>query len=568
MTTVLIVEYNKLFGEEPQPLNYYLDGIGRSKLLLIGSHFLGFDAHNPRHLDYESFLNDLFTKNVEFKLTILGMLDQMKQNASKELLIINTVSSLELFQYAFDHANDQETQSEVDIEKNIFLAYLALNQKTRKMEDNIFPSIQNLSLEEQAAALFFTQSYGYSNLINYNRSELIVTQLIKSAFLFEFLMKTTQTQALFNAFLADYGFKEWKEYLIMLFPFVSGIVNNEREGFIDFTVTPGARFKKDCEFIDKLILPEGSIIEDYDFKKIRECPFYKIEEGKYRVIMSLFVIEKIYKALYFKLAVLNNGLSNSVSQLKSFLGDEFSEKTLAYEILDSIYKKNYITFTGQQSKDLKVSSEPDYYLRKGKRVFLFESKDFLIDASIKTSYDFHKIKEAFEKKLLRDHKKRAVPQLLENCKRILTKTFTPDQNYESKKVIIYPIILLHDNQYNVLGLNHVVNAWFEHELQAYKNNGLRTEAIRPVSIINIDTFIYHQDLFRDRDLKLEDILEAYIKHSSLKNLRYKSHQHLESIVKRRLMPFSIFLSDIDVVKRKARVPKMLMDKVGVLFKKN
>jgi hypothetical protein len=566
MTTVLIVEYNKLLGEEPQPLNHYLDGISRSKLLLLGSHFLGFDVHNPKHLDFESFINDFFSKNTEFKSTVLGKLRHLKANASKELLIINTVSSLEFFQYAFDHSSDLETQNDSDIEKNVFLAYLSLNQKTRKMEDNIFSSIQNLSLEEQAAALFFTQSYGYSNLVNYNRSELIITQLIKAAFLFEFLMKTPQTKSLYEAFLSDYGFKEWKEYLIMLFPFVSGIVTNEKEGFMDFKVKPGAQFKKDCEFIDKLILPEGSIAEDYDFKKIRERPFYKIEEGKYRIILSLFVIEKIYKALYFKLAVLNSTLTNSVSQLKSFLGDEFSEKTLGYEILNSIYKKNYITFSGKESKDLKVSSEPDYYLRKGKRIFLFESKDFLIDSGIKTSYDFQKIKAAFETKLLRDHKKRAIPQLLGNCEKILAKTFIPDRNYDAQKVIIYPIILLHDNQYNVVGLNHVVNTWFESELQNYTNNGLRTDAISPVSIINIDTFIYHQDLFRDRELKLEDLLEGYIKHSSLKNLRYKSHEHLESIITKRLMPFSAYLANNEVVKKRARIPKMLMDKVGILFK--
>src|SRR5690606_13087860 len=111
------------------------------------------------------------------------------------------------------------------------------------------------------------------------------------------------------------------------------------------------------------------------------------------------------------------------------------------------------------------------------KIFLFESKDILINATIKHSYDFTKYEKELRKKLYYEEsdgktEKKAVLQLLKNIENILKKEFPADLNYKTKSVIIYPIIVLHDHQFNVLGLNSLVNHWFKIEVKKLGETGV------------------------------------------------------------------------------------------------
>jgi len=558
-------------GTEPLALSAYLSGISREKLLTIGAHFLGFDPQNKKYLDYEGFLNDFFAPdNVQFKNMMFGRLLSFHQTVAQPILIVNTVSSLQFFQFVFSRPDEPETQQPSEIEQNIFLAYLAINQESRSMERKVIPSVKDLKGDEALPALFFTQSYAYTNLINFELSELVTGQFIKAAFLFDFLSQTTKTKILYEAFLSYFKLQKGTDYLVKLFSFVHGIVTKQKEGFIDFVVGEGDKFESDCEFIEKLIMPEGSMAGADDFIDLRERPFYRIEKGKYRIIFSLFVIEKVFKSLYFTLKSINESIEDAkqVKGLRSTITDEFSEKVILYEILDSIYKKNYIAYTGKELKALGVSAEPDYYYRKGRKIFVFESKDFLIDAGIKTSYDYTLIKPKLEQNFIKDHKQnKAILQLLNTCEKILNKAFSPDVGYDEHKLIIYPIVVVHDNQYNVIGLNHIVNTWFNNELSALKSKGVRTDSIRPLTIINIDTFIYHQDLLRSRKVLLEETIERYITRCSLQNVRYKSEDHKIDVLQKRMKPFANFFNEDPIVMKSNSTPRMLKDKIGILIKK-
>jgi hypothetical protein len=570
LSRATIVEYNKIIGEEPLALPIYLSGISRQKLLSLGAHFLGFNPKNEKNLDYEAFLDNFFSpENSQFKDAMHDKLLKFHEAVGTPILIVNTVSSLEFFQFVFSRPDQPETQQLVEMEQNIFRAYLSINQETRSKEDKVLPSVKGISIDEALPAAFFTQSFAYSNLINFELSELVTSQLIKAVFLFDFLSQTDKTKILYQAFLDYFKLQKGTDYLVRLFSFIHGIITNQKEGYVDFVVPGGDKFERDCEFIEKLIMAEGSMADADDFINIRERPFYRIDKGKYRIVFSLFVIEKVFKSLYFTLKSINESLEkeNRVKGLRPLLTEELSEKIIVYEILNSIYKKNYITYTGKDLRDLDVTAEPDYYLRKGKRIFLFESKDFLIEAGIKTSYDYSRIRPKLEQNFLKDDKgKKAILQLLNTCEKILSKTFHPDVGYEEHKVIIYPIVVVHDNQYNVIGLNHIVNTWLNDELLNLKKRGVPTDLIRPLTIINIDTLIYHQDLLRLRNVLLEDVIERYITRCSLQNVRYKSENHRIDVLQKRMNPFSHFFNEDPIVIAKNSAPCMLKDKVGILLK--
>src|SRR5690606_12184290 len=128
------------------------------------------------------------------------------------------------------------------------------------------------------------------------------------------------------------------------------------------------------------ILQDIDEIDQIDFLTTRTKPFYKVVDGHYRIIFKLFVVEKIFKGVYFLLREINKSLGPSVQikDIKSFYGDEFSEQILCYKVMESIYLDKSIRFSGKELSDLKIDAAPDYYIRKGNNILLVESKDFLI----------------------------------------------------------------------------------------------------------------------------------------------------------------------------------------------
>lgn len=567
----LIAEYKEVLGEEPKEIHYYLKGISKKSILLAGSFLLGFKTQKSTYQNYQELISMFFrTENAEFANKILSGLNTLRAKSESEIVVINPQTSLNLFQYAFENLTDEETQSQAEIERNIFLAYLALNQFGTQKESIAFTSSKAAPANLQLAAMFFSQSYPYSDIVNYDEAELFTCQFIKSILLFEYLESNEKTQPLFKAFLSYYGCATWKEYLHKLLPIVVAVVNKEREAHVDLDVRNDENFDKNCEFIDKLIVDDNEGLEDYDFKKLRDKPLYKVNPGLYRIIYSLFVIEKVFKGLYFKLAEINKTLppSAKIKDLHSLYCDEFSERTLLYKVLDGIYEGRYIEFNGQQMKGAGLDAEPDYYIRKGNLIFLFESKDFLIRAEVKTSYNYAILEDAFKKKLFSDTGPKAVLQIINNIKRILEMSLIVDTAYKANSVYIYPMIVVHDHQYDVIGLNKIVNDWFMNEVEKLKALGLPTQRIQPVVIVGIDTLIFNQDLLRERILKLEDLIDAYQEHIYLDSRRkYRDQEHLNVYLKRTIIPFGKFVANYVFSNKLQRIPRMLREKGFSLFNK-
>lgn len=565
----LIAEYNRVLGEEPKEIIHYLKGISKGSILQAGSFLLGFKTQKSIYQDYRELIKMFFrTENAWFAAKVLGGLDQLREESGSEIVVINPQTSLNLFQYAFENLTEEETQSPVEIEQNIFLAYLALNQLGTQRESIAFSSSKAAPEQLRLAAMFFSQSYPYSDIVNYDEVELFTGQLIKAILLFEYLESNSKTKPLLKTFLKYYDCSNWKEYLHKLLPIVFAVINKEREAHTDLDVKKDDDFDKNCAFIDKLIVDDNEGIEDYDFKKLRDKPLYKFNPGQYRIIYSLFVIEKVFKGLYFKLSEINKTLSATerIKDLHSLYSDEFSERTLLYKVLESIYDGKYINLNGQQIKEAGLDGEPDYYIRKGNVIFLFESKDFLIRAETKTSYDYALLEDAFKKKLYYDSGPKAILQLVNNIKRVLQTAMIVDTAYKASSVYIYPIIIVHDHQYDVIGLNKIINDWFTSEVEKLKAEGFQIQRILPLVIIGIDTLIINQDLLRERVLKLEDLIDAYQKHIHVDAKRkYRDQEHLNVYLKRTVIPFGKFVANHVSTNRLQRIPKMLKEKGFTLF---
>ncbi len=570
----LLVAFSEVFDEEPKDLKSYLTGISRSKLLNVGAFFLGFANRNSIFQDYKEFLGMFFQQeNNALANEIYSKLNALKQKEKAELIIVNPLTILQLFEFSFDNLTEEDSQTTAESEVNIFKSILLLNEQIINIQNVAFTSTQDLDDGSKIAAIALSQSFPYSELINNEKSEILAGQMIKSIFLFEFLESDPRTNILLKEFLSHFETPDWKTFLKNILPLTFAVLKSNKEAHIDIVVREDENFKSSCRFIEKIIVMDTEILKDYDFKKIRSSPFYKVKEGVYRIVYGLFVIELIHKGVYFKLNEINNRLKvgDKIKNFRSLYCDDFSEKYLLYKLLNSIYKNRYIEYSGEEIKLYGISAEPDYYIRNGNHLFLFESKDILINAKIKTTFDFKLYEPEFKKKLYFESKnekveKKAVLQLINNIENILLKQFPFDQNYKAHSIHIYPIIILHDHQFNIAGLNVIVNSWFQKELIKLKKRGLSTDKVKPITIIDIDTIIFHQDIFRDRTLKLNLIINEYFKFVTFDSKRkYLDEEHLKKYAERTVITFSLFISNYVAEKKIRRVPKMIMEQGVKIF---
>lgn len=579
-----LLEFEVAFpGEERLSIEQYLAGSSREMILNAAAFFLGFKNHKSKFDDNREFLGMFF--RAENNGLANQIYDRIKEFEKKgvRIGIINTYSSLKLFEYFFSRQEEPITQTEAQLEVNLFKAYLVLNSEFTKKQSVAFPSAQESDEELKIPMMMFCMQYPVSDKSNYDINQIWATQMIKAIYLFQFLESHEKTQPLLAAFLAHFNCPTWQEYLKSLLPLTSPAIKSEREAHTDIVVEPGEKFEQGCAFIEKLMVQEQDELDPNDFLTIRAKPFYKVKDGVYRIIFNLFVVEKIFKGVYFLLRDVNKTLpaASRIKEIKSFYGDEFSEKILCYKVMESIYPDKCIRYSGKELADMKIDAAPDFYVRKGKNIVLIESKDFLIAADKKMSFDFNVYEEEFGRVLdfeeLPDGKikPKAVVQLINSIRRILKKEFTADTDYHYKNVFIYPVLLTHDHQYDTPGFNELIDFWFQDALLELAEEGLFIHHVKPLSVVNIDSLIYNQ-VGLSNGIPLHEILSLYHENKKVekqKKKNFKSQaeydQYLEEYKQMRmskLIPFSMFIDKYFHKQELWKLPPLLELVAPALFK--
>lgn len=567
---IRLLEFEVAFpNEQPKTVEEYLKGGSKELILNAAAHFLGFKNQKSNYEDPKQALEMFFRTENQ------GLASEVYKNIitiNKPVHIFNVYSSLKLFEIFFKVNSEEENQNEAEFEVNLFKALLVLNSSFTKNQFTTFHSTIGLPKELKLPMMLFCGSYPISDKINYNINVLWTSQFIKAMYLFQFLESDPRTQQLLLEFLNRFECTNWKEYLKRLLPLTISVIKNDRETHTDINIKSGEDFLKDCRFLEMLCINLDDEIEESDFLALRSKPFYKIGDGVYRIIFGLFVVEKIFKGIYFQLREINKLLPKQtrISNLKSLFGDVFSEKILSYRIFREIYPNNCIAISGEEFSIRKIDGAPDYYIRKGKDILLVESKDFLIPASVKDSFDFSMYENEFEKKLyFTDHngieKPKAVLQLINNIRKLIKSEFIADQNYKYKEITIYPILLTHDHQYDVEGFNFLLNYWFHTELEILATEGFFIHKVKPLVVVNIDFLFHHQVALRN-NLNLHEILRMYIEHIHINPvMKFSSDSERDDYLTSKLIPFSVFMDNLFVRRGWKEIPQMFLEFGSELF---
>lgn len=305
-----LVEYSQVFDDAVPELPALLNGISRTRLLNVASFFLGFANRGSKFAHYRDFLQMFFSEeNTKIGNDIYRRLSQVGKNPDAGIELISPQSILQLFEFCYNHLDENDTQTLAESEVNIFKAILVLNTLNNKTQEQGIDATKDEDEKVKLPALALAMSFPNSEFINSEITEILLGQFVRAVYLFEFLEQNDETKELLIAFLSHFNCATWKEYLKSIFPIAIAVVKAEKEGIIDIVIEHNDDFEKSCQFVDKLILSQDELLEEgYDFRAIRSKPLYKTAEGIYRVVYPLFVVELVFKGLYFKLREIHDGL--------------------------------------------------------------------------------------------------------------------------------------------------------------------------------------------------------------------------------------------------------------------
>lgn len=544
-----ILGFNSIFPNEDY--NKYLEDIKdipKYFLLKVSVLFLNFtNKHDFVNNHYEFLSNYFSSSNFIIANEIYKKINEYVNTHNNEIVIINSMSSLKLFEKILSFKEPQKTISETECEVLFLKAYLAFNQKQLENDKRIMSSINKNQKYNDLIKLAISNSLATFDLFNFNLKSVFYTQIFKTVCFLKFLKSRNEFEMLLNVFCKNFRINNEADYINIMLRLSLAVIDNREKGNYYITINDTEVQDIYSHFLNQVSVShlDSENHQQYDFIYLRTYPLIQVNNNSYQVFFPLFLLEKTFNGLYFHLKNINDNLPiNERIDLKRIVSHNFSEKYLLYSLIENIYAKKYIKIRGN---DIKSSVTTDYYMRNGNKVFVFESKDIFINAKVKTTYDFNEYENSLKKKLYFDITKKnkmelkAVKQLAIFIESLLSSCFKDDKGLNPKKIQIYPIIILHNRQLDILGLNCMINTWFMDELELLKAKKIKTTNVHNITIINIDTLIIFQEQLKNGAIQLEKVISEY--HRKINywskcntNLKNKDDLLLES-----LLSFNMFV---------------------------
>lgn len=458
------------------------------------------------------------TKQIDFLNMWLGRLpaevnekvsqfiERILLKGNTEFNFINNISSLKLIEQILKYHNSLEKLENLTPkqELDLFKAYLYCSQEWTDKQLLVLNG-EEIDTPEKLIDIILPVQLPYQEILEFKDFRM---QFIKAIYFFKFC----ETNAIFNVylkiFLDFYKLEKWQDYLVNI---LSLYVRKFERLRTPSVINVSDEFLGIIHFLDYLSIDLAKFSISDDFLSLREKPVYKQDENNYVFLNLNFLVDKIFQGVQFdfaKVLIANKAtykgnVIKSFPDFKSAYGDEFSESGLFYQVLEYAFETiKCVKFRGSEMKEYLVDGEPDYYMRDKSKIYLFEYKDVLINAKTKHSYDISNIKDEISNKLIQNKhgSSKGITQLVNVIEKIKANEFKKFDDYDYGNVTIYPILVYTDFSFNLSGVNYYLNAEFR---KIINSRGIQnSHLIKDLVLIDLDTLIKFQDLFRDERLKL------------------------------------------------------------------
>ena len=546
MDTKIYIDYEMIFADKPFSVFDYLRHLDRQNLIGVALRLIYSD---DMFSDFKDYCAEFFcAENFNFANECYRLLNEHIQKNNRDItsiiprtyIITSQSTALELLRqtFAINIGDSVHNTPQVLQEQYLFKAILLINQSIGNwetpLEYNSNGETTNLCL---AKSLLCTtlNNFGSSN---FKAEYVAMLQIIKGYHFFKYCEQSKIKEHL-SVFLENNGAKSWYHYLydairLILFP-----LQNKQGNFPRIELNSqrdGEKFLRSHSFKEDTIVP---LETNQDYTYFKSHPLIELNDGTYLPISPIFCINHIYKSIYFEFRAINESFLGTANYIKgqgllSIFTTEFSEQTLFERyVRNAIGRHRGIK---KSDRDCKIEQpfghEPDFYLRDGNNIILFENKDIMIPDHIISSKQYDQLEQELDKKLV----KKGINQLIYNIKQLENKTFKWDSNVPNKPKI-YPVLVIDDSSLCAPGLNFILNEVFQQQL---KCNNIKLK-VYPLAIVELDTLIAFANYFQLPDVRFKKLLEQYYDYIS-KNKRPEKVEQLLREVLHKYFPFYIFMS--------------------------
>ena len=555
--------YSSIFNDEKQHADFYLRQISTLIGLRLGSALIHAALNSSFPLSEPEFVDRWFS---EPNRDIARKLAEYLKGGSA---LLNAYSSIKLNEAVLGLSPIEEGEEGPEVEVLLLKAYLVFNDEQYDKESACVHQLRELDISDEEKIIGFVTSFSFPDydLANYDTRIVISAQMYKATEFFKYLENKNLKHHL-RMFLEKYGVESWREWLKNYYAFVLPLTSKEYHGsFYDITLDPTAdNYGKNLHYIKTLSLGDEEDYSMHDFVKMRSNPLYQIDVDQYQVLYKLFAIEKLFKSIVFEFSLeINNALpkAQQVSNFRSEFCGNFSENVILYKVMADSFSEEWIHLTGKTFVENGHSGEPDYYLRRDGKVYLFESKDVVLRGSTKQSRNYIEISAALKKKFWYEEKtkktvNRSIKQLIQMIENSQNAEYEKlDSAINLTSCRYYPIIICHDRQFDSLGVNSLLAEWWEQELS---NTGLieiKDRIARPV-VLNIDNLITFQDIFLSETINLSDLIEGYWTMVDENRRGSTWAKEINDNTYQSFLSFSDFLTDYIAERNLWRIPSFIM----------
>ncbi len=451
----------------------------------------------------------------DLKLKIQDFTAKMVADKKTEFTFISNISGLLFIETILENYNDLEQLNDLTPEQelNFFKAYLISTQTWIDKQGKIFFDVKPFKNEIDFVKTFLPSHIA---LDEFHTVKDFRTQFIKAKYFFQFCESNDEFKVYLKIFLDEYGLDSWSNYLKNI---LSLYIRKFERLKTPSVISIDNEHQEQINFLEQLSIDVDGFSKTEDFLQLREKPIYRLNETDFVFLNLNFFVDKIYQGIQFDFAriLVKHSATFKGKKIKervqflSIFGDEFSETGLFYKIMEHCFEKaKYTIHNGNTINEIIGDGAPDFYIRDKAKVYLFEFKNVFLSGKAKNTYDFKQIKAGIYEKLVENKKgdAKGLKQLTKVINKIRKSEFNKFDDYNFDKTTIYPVIVFTDFSFNTAGVNYMLNKEFKEHLENEKVR-LRNN-IKNLILIDLDDFIKYQDLYKDKKIKINNLLNGFL----------------------------------------------------------
>jgi len=525
---IVRLSYQNIFKDRPKIFDL-IQKVNKNESLIILSSINKYEykLRTDSYAEVRFILNEwLVEVNQKLKKKILSAFFKhaKKVNTQKSInpnfstvTIINRISTLRLMELLLSNKNNPNpklTISKAESEVNLFKLYLLIAEEISTRQEIVFKKYFKKDknfLDDIYFHLFLGITHPF---LRSEIGESIQPEIYKFLLFEKWLRARPDYYKMTTDYLEAIGLKSWYEYFTDVFNLCRGATENI---IISAKINP----------VLKVLLSHFRISEEIssswsEFTNLKKNPLFKLENENYLILDSEFLLEKLFTSLYHDLLYYSK--RNNFHKFSQDYNTQFIEDNLLENTFKAVFGKSYIKLSESKIKQNKFKgienlSLPDYYIRNGSKVFLFECKNSFISNANKINLDTDKLLTEIRSKFyyvtndnLSKEKSKAIRQLI-NFINLSSKGEYRffDNIINPARLIYYPILLVTDPTLTSLGFNQLLNSYLKDEIE--KINFTKKNKIKSLTIIQIDDFLFHQTRLK----RLSNIIDQYHKYIKRKN---------------------------------------------------